>query len=133
MRAFLKNYRQSPRKVRLVANAIRGKSVPKALTALSVFPKRASVPLIKLLLSAISNAKQTDANKDTQSLFVKEIQVNKGVTLKRSLPRAMGRATPINKRSSHIEIILAEKKQSPVLSKNLKHSAKGGTASGEKT
>lgn len=120
MRAFLKNYRQSPRKVRLVANAIRGKSVPKALIALSVLPKRASTPLKKLLESAVANAKQGDANKDTQSLFVKEIQVNKGVTLKRSLPRAMGRATPINKRSSHVSVILAEKKSSPTLSKNLK-------------
>lgn len=108
MRAFLKNYRQSPRKVRLVANAIRGKRVPDALMALSVLPKRATTPLKKLLLSAVANAKQGSDGKDMQLLFVKEIQVNKGVTLKRSMPRAMGRATPINKRASHITIILGE-------------------------
>lgn len=120
MRALLKNYRQSPRKVRLVANAIRGKRVSDALVALSALPKRATMPLKKLLESAVANAKHGGEGKDAQSLFVKEIQVNKGVTLKRSLPRAMGRATPINKRSSHVEIILAERKQPPALSKNLK-------------
>ncbi|MBI2046420.1 MAG: 50S ribosomal protein L22 [Parcubacteria group bacterium] len=109
MRAFLKNYRQSPRKVRVVANAIRGKRVPDALIALSVLPKRATTPLKKLLESAVANAKNTEGKNDMHALFVKDIQVNKGVTLKRSMPRAMGRATPINKRSSHITIVLGEK------------------------
>jgi large subunit ribosomal protein L22 len=120
MRAFLKNYRQSPRKVRLVANVIRGKQVPDALVALSVLPKRATTSLKKLLESAVANAKTDEGKSDAKLLFVKEIQVNKGTTLKRSLPRAMGRATPINKRSSHVTIVLAERKKSPTLSKNLK-------------
>ena len=116
MRAFLKNYRQSPRKVRLVASAIRGKRVSDALVALSVFPKRATSPIKKLLESAMANAKHgSDSN--VQSLFVKEIQVNKGVTLKRSLPRAMGRATPINKRASHITIVLGEKESNKKIKK----------------
>jgi|SRR3989344_4897133 len=117
MRAFLKNYRQSPRKVRLVASAIRGKRVSEALVALSALPKRATAPLKKLLESAIANAKHGGEAKEMQSLFIKEIQVNKGVTLKRSLPRAMGRATPINKRSSHVTLILGEKENNKTTKK----------------
>ncbi|MBI5005370.1 MAG: 50S ribosomal protein L22 [Candidatus Lloydbacteria bacterium] len=109
MRALLKNYRQSPRKVRLVADAIRGKKVSDALVVLSALPRRATLPLKKLLESAMANAKHGDKSTDARALFVREIQVNKGVTLKRSLSRAMGRATPINKRSSHITLILGEK------------------------
>src|SRR3989344_2954350 len=116
MRALLKNYRQSPRKVRLVADAIRGKRVSDALVVLSALPRRATSPLKKLLESAMANAKHGNG-KDIQTLFVKEIQVNKGVTLKRSLPRAMGRATPINKRSSHVTLILGEKENNKTTKK----------------
>ena len=107
MKAYLKNYRQSPRKVRLVAGLIKGKNVPEALIELDFLAKRASVPLRKLLLSAIANAKQLGAEKE--NLFIKELRVDKGVTLKRMMPAAMGSGHRINKRTSHITITLCQK------------------------
>ena len=107
MKAFLKNYRQSPRKVRLVAGLIRGKSVPQAIAELDFLAKRAGTPLKKLLLSAVSNAKQNGLEKE--SLFIKELRVDKGVTMKRMMPAAMGSGHRINKRTSHLNLVLAEK------------------------
>jgi large subunit ribosomal protein L22 len=107
MKAYLKNYRQSPRKVRLVAGLIRGKKVGEAQVELDFLAKGASVPLKKLLNSAISNAKNMGVEAD--NLFIKELRVDKGVTLKRIMPAAMGSAHRINKRSSHILLTLAEK------------------------
>ena len=109
MKSYLKNYRQSPRKVRLVADVVRGKKVDAALRDLTFATKRASDPLIKLLKSAISNAKQ-NFNVSEDNLFVKAIQVDKGIVLKRIMPRARGTAARINKRSSHVSITLEEKK-----------------------
>lgn len=83
--AELKNYRQSPRKVRLVVAAIQGKNIANALTALTFMSKRAAEPVQKLLESAIANAQHNfNLNKDT--LFVKEATVNSGPILKRSMP-----------------------------------------------
>ncbi len=113
MRVYLKNYRQSPRKVRLVANLIRGKSVPAALTLLRVTPKRATVQLEKSLRSALANAKQKGMT-DADTLTVKEIRVDKGVTLHRFLPRAQGRATRFDKHSSNIIMVLGESKKADV-------------------
>jgi len=107
MKAFLKNYRQSPRKVRLVAGLIRGKNVDEALVELSFLAKHASDPVKKLLLSAIANAKQIGVEKE--NLFVKEIRVDKGIVMKRMMPAAMGTGHRINKRTSHITLVLAEK------------------------
>ena len=108
MKAFLSNYRQAPRKVRLVANAIKGKSVEAAELELRFMVKRAALPLEKLLASAVANAvNQAGLNK--ADLVVKEIRVDKGIVLKRSMPRAFGRASAINKRSSHVTIVLAVK------------------------
>ncbi|MDP3734890.1 MAG: 50S ribosomal protein L22 [bacterium] len=107
MRATLKTYRQSPRKVRLVADTIRGKRVSEALTVLSFLEKRAAAPIRKLLESAVANARQ-NFGADPDGLAVREITVNKGAVLKRSMPRARGRATPIRKRTSHISITLGE-------------------------
>ncbi len=107
MKAVLKTYRQSPRKVRIVADLIRGKKVFDARNALSFTPKRASSVLIKLLDSAVANALQKGEDKD--ALFVKAVQVNKGVTMKRIMPRARGSASRINKRTSHVEIVLGVK------------------------
>jgi len=109
MKSYLKNYRQSPRKVRLVADIVRGKKVDIALRDLMFATKRASDPLTKLLKSAISNAKQ-NFNVSEDNLFVKSIQVDKGIVLKRIMPRARGTAARINKRSSHVSITLEEKK-----------------------
>jgi len=108
MKAYLKNYRQSPRKVRLVADFIRGKKVVDVLSEIKFLNKRASEPIKKLIESASTNAKK-NFNIDKDSLFIKEIQVNKGFTLKRWRPRAFGRAHPIHKHTSNIEIILDEK------------------------
>ena len=110
MRAFLKNYRQSPRKVRLVADVIRGKDVRKARITLDVISKRASSKIKKLLESAIANARNNFSTQEDK-LFVKEIRVDKGTTLKRNMPRAFGRATPINKRTSNVSIVLAEREE----------------------
>ena len=107
MKAILKNYRQSPRKVRLIADVVRGKKVTDALAALRFVDKRASEPFAKVIRSAAANA--TQSGKDLQSLFVKHVSVDKGVTLKRFMPRARGSASRINKRSSHITVELGEK------------------------
>jgi large subunit ribosomal protein L22 len=104
MKAILKNYRQSPRKVRLVTDLVKGKKVDQALHQLTFTPKRI-VPVIKKLLeSAIANAVHGGADKAT--LKVKNITVNEGFVLKRMMPRARGVGARINKRTSHIEVTL---------------------------
>jgi large subunit ribosomal protein L22 len=110
MKAFLKNYRQSPRKVRLVAELIKGKRVAEALLLLDTLPKRASLPIKKLVDSAVSNASSNNSLIDPKDLFVENITVNKGIVLKRIMPRARGSASRINKRTSHVFITLTEKK-----------------------
>ena len=108
MKAFLKNYRQSPRKVRLVATLVKGKKVTDALSELDFLAKRAGFPIAKLLLSAIANAK-TNFNIEKENLMVKELRVDKGIVMKRMMPAAMGTGHRINKRTSHITLVLAEK------------------------
>ncbi|OGI64221.1 50S ribosomal protein L22 [Candidatus Nomurabacteria bacterium RIFCSPLOWO2_01_FULL_41_21] len=107
MKAFLKNYRQSPRKVRLVAGLVRGKNIEEALVSLDMLAKRASTPIKKLLLSAVANAKQIGA--EANSLFIKELRVDKGIVMKRMMPAAMGSGHRINKRTSHVTLVLEEK------------------------
>ena len=104
MKALLTNYRQSPQKVRLVANLIRGKSVAFARQALTYQPQKSSEAILKLLNSAVSNASNIGATDD--DLFVKTIQVNKGAVLKRFAPRARGRAAKFSKTMSIISIDL---------------------------
>ncbi|MBI2618111.1 50S ribosomal protein L22 [Candidatus Kaiserbacteria bacterium] len=106
MKALLKNYRQSPRKVRLIANVIRGKSIPKALTSLSFLEKKAAAPIRKLIESALSNAKREGLKKD--ELKISDIQVNQGFSFMRYRPRARGQASPIRKRTSHISLTLGK-------------------------
>lgn len=106
MKASLKHYRQSPRKVRLVANAVKGKSVPQADAVLSFMPKRAAEPVRKLIASAAANAAVQGA--DVDRLVVKNVEVNKGLVMRRFMPRAQGSAKPINKRTSHVLVTLAE-------------------------
>lgn len=105
--AKLSNYRQAPRKVRLVADLIRGKGAQNAINLLSVLPKRAGEPMMKLVKSAVSNA-QKDGHA-IEDLFISTIAVNGGIVLKRSMPRARGRASQILKRTSHITLALAKK------------------------
>jgi large subunit ribosomal protein L22 len=107
-KATLKNYRQSPRKVRVVADLVRGKRVEDALITLTYTTKRATDPLSKLLSSAIANAKNLSI--PTENLIVKEISVDGGAILYRRLPKSRGIATPIRKRTSHVTITLAEGK-----------------------
>ncbi len=102
--ATLSNYRQAPRKVRLVATLIQGKSVTHALAELKVLGKRAAPIMEKLVRSAVANAKAQGMNET--DLVVKSMRVDKGTVMKRFMPRAMGRAFPINKRSSHIRVEL---------------------------
>jgi large subunit ribosomal protein L22 len=109
MKAFLKNYRQAPRKVRLVAGLVKGKSVEQAIVELDFLAKRAGLPIKKLLLSAVANAKQVGIEKE--NLFIKEIRVDKGIVMKRMMPAAMGTGHRINKRTSHVTLVLAEKVQ----------------------
>lgn len=110
MKASLNQYRQSPRKVRLVIDSIRGKSVERALAELKFIPKRASGTIEKLIKSAVSNA-ETNSGKAKENLFIKEIRVDEGVTLKRMLPMSKGRAFRINKRTSHITLELGDKQE----------------------
>jgi large subunit ribosomal protein L22 len=111
IKAKLKHLRISPRKVRLVAGLIRGMETSKAIEQLKFMNKKAAKPVEKLLNSGIANA-VNNYELDENNLFIKEIRVDDGVTLKRWMPRAHGRATPIRKRSSHVEIILKEIKES---------------------
>ena len=99
--------RISPRKVRIVGEVIKKKNVNDAMGVLMYMPQKASFILKKLLDSAIANAKQKKYV-DIDSLFVKNVIVDGGPMLKRFLPRAMGRATKIRKRLSHITIVLDE-------------------------
>lgn len=106
MKAFLKNYHQSPRKVRLVADLVRGKSVPTARAALSFLPKKAGPTIGKLLDSAVANARQQNGV-DASDLYIKTITVDKGVVTKRFRPFGRGRSGRINKEMSHIKLELA--------------------------
>lgn len=105
--AKLKQYRQSPRKVRLVADLIRGKDIEKALVSLDVIEKRASLPIKKLLQSAVSNA--VGQKLDPQNLFVKSITVDEGVILYRRRFKARGRSMPIRKRTSQVSLVLGQR------------------------
>jgi large subunit ribosomal protein L22 len=107
MKAYLKNYRQAPRKVRLVANLIKGKQVDVAMLELKHLAKRAALPMEKLLASAVANAKVAGA--DVELLMVKDVTVDKGIVLKRHMPRAFGRASAIHKHASHVTLTLSEK------------------------
>lgn len=108
MRATLRNYRQSPRKVRLLVDLIRGKQASEAVTLLAFTPKRASLQVKKLLESAIANAAHA-ANVPAEELYVSKAVVDQGVTLSRWMPRARGSSSPIRKRCSHITIELSRK------------------------
>ena len=105
MKAILKNFKQSPRKVLLVAKTLRGKQVQQALALLHTIDKKVSDPMRKLILSAVSNAQQS-GNQQTDGLVIGDITVAQGMLLKRWRPRAFGRATPIRRRTSTIQIEL---------------------------
>ncbi len=108
IKASLNHLRLSPRKARIVANMIKGMGVGQAQDQLRFSAKEASRPILKLLNSAIANAEH-NFKQERENLYVKSIAVNQGTSLKRWMPRAFGRASPILKRASHINLILEAK------------------------
>lgn len=112
-RAIQRTARQSPYKMRLVMDQIRGKSVNEALALLTFSKKHAAVQIRKVLLSAVANAeaaaKRANGSVDPDALVVTHAVINEGPKLKRWTPAAMGRATPLYKRTSHVEIVVAER------------------------
>jgi len=112
-RAFQRSTRQSPYKVRLVIDQIRGLGVNEAAALLKFSKKHAADEIAKVLASAVANAedaaRRAGGAADVDRLYVAHAIVNEGRKLKRFTPAAMGRATPVHKRTSHIEIVVAEK------------------------
>lgn len=115
VKAKLRYLRISPRKVRLVADLVRGLDVDEAEVYFKHLEKRAAVPLLKLLRSAIASA-QHNFNLDKGSLFISELRVDGGPTLKRYRARALGRAAEIRKRTSHV-ILALEERRAPLAKK----------------
>ena len=107
-RAVAKYVRISPRKARLVMDQVRGKRVEEALNMLTFAPQKAARIVKKLIQSAVANAEE-NTNADVDNLYIKRIYADEGPTLKRFRPRALGRATRIRKRTSHLTVILDEK------------------------
>ena len=107
--AKLSSVRLSPRKTRLVVDMVRGKQIQDALNILRFSPQPSAKLISKLLGSAVANAEQK-GTADVDRLYVKTIFVDGGAVMKRFLPRAMGRASKIRKPTSHISVVLAEKK-----------------------
>lgn len=132
MKALLTNYHQSPRKVRLVADLIRGKSIAQAKAALMFLPKKSSPAIEKLLDSAVANARQAGA--EAENLFVKTIQVNKGLVMRRFMPKARGRASRFQKSMSIVSLELgmlaaAQKKTAKAAKSAKPKKSKSATAS----
>jgi len=112
-RAIQRTVRQSPRKMRLVVDLVRGRQVNEAFAILKFSKKHAAKQVSKVLLSAVANAREaslrSDERLDEDTLIVKQATVDEGPALKRFSPAAMGRATPIKKRTSHVTIVVATK------------------------
>ena len=112
VKASLNNYRVSAQKARLVADQIRGKGVEEALNVLTLSPKRVSAPIEKLIRSAVANAEQKNENQhagiEIDNLVISTIYVNEGTSMWRIRPRAQGRASWIQKRTSSINVVLSE-------------------------
>jgi large subunit ribosomal protein L22 len=102
-RAFLKGFRESPRRVRMVAEMIRGKRAEDALAILAFQPRKAAKMLTKVLNSAIANATEND-ELDADALVVTKVEIDGGPIQKRWLPRSMGRANRLNRRTSHVTV-----------------------------
>lgn len=105
--AKLRYARLSPRKVKLVIDVVRGKTLQRALDQLAVLPQMAARPVAKLLNSAAANASH-NFKMEVGRLWVKEIMVGQGPALKRWKPRAMGRATPIRRPTAHLTVVLSD-------------------------
>ncbi len=109
-KATAKMVRIAPRKVRLVIDLIRGKEIGEALSILRFSTQGSAGVIEKVLMSAVANAEH-NYDMDVEDLVISEAYVNEGATLKRFRPRAKGSASPINKRTSHITVVVSEKKE----------------------
>ncbi len=105
-KAVVRGVRMSPRKMRVVANLVRGKQVGAAMSLLKLMPKKGAVVIRKLLISAIANAEQK-GDVDVDGLTVRDCSVDNGPILKRWMPRSMGRANRIQSRTSHVTVTVA--------------------------
>jgi large subunit ribosomal protein L22 len=123
VKALLRNYRKSARKVKPVIDLIRGRGVADAEAQLMFVKREAAPQILKLLKSAIANAVHNN-HLDPNNLYVKEITANQGTTIKRFDPRAMGRAYTIRKRTSHITLVLGEKIPTAEVKKEVAKEAK---------
>ena len=108
VKAKISYLRMAPRKIRLVADLVRGKNVNEAIHTLTFVNKKAAPILKKLLKSAVASADQKKTI-DVDTLYIKHLTVDQGPTMKRYMPRAMGRASEIRKKISHVNLVLAEK------------------------
>jgi len=108
VKAHLRHLRIAPRKVRLVVNAIRGLSVIRAEEQLRFMNKKSAMPILKLLGSAVANAEH-NYKLNREQLVIQSIAVGEAVTLKRWMPKAMGRATPIRHHGSHVQLVVSDK------------------------
>ena len=110
--AHLRHLRMAPRKISLVATLVRGKPVGTALNILKFTRRAAAKPVAKLIASAVANASDLSKGQvDVDKLYVKTISVDQGKTSRRYLSRAMGRATPVHKKSSHVHVVLSDDKK----------------------
>jgi large subunit ribosomal protein L22 len=136
--AKLNHLRIAPRKVRLIASLMKGMTVNEAEAHLTMHRQRASKPLLKLLRSAVANAKN-NAKMDTDKMFIETFRVDGASMLKRILPRARGMATPIQKKMSHVTLVIAEQEKPKdnrfkiVIQKKAKTAAQAKRAEKKKT
>jgi large subunit ribosomal protein L22 len=108
VQAIAKNVRMTPRKVRLVGDAVKGKPVGEAMSILRFMPQRATTPVLKAVKSAVANAENT-FDLDPAELFVVRVIADPGRTLRRYRPKARGRMGPLRKRTSHVTVVVGEK------------------------
>jgi large subunit ribosomal protein L22 len=116
VKAIARSLGVSPQKIRLVIDVIRGKKVKEAQAQLQFMKKAAAIPVLKLLNSAIANAKN-NFKLDENGLYVKKITADEGQTLHRWMSKAMGRATPVRKRTTHVSIVLDDLSSKPTKNK----------------
>lgn len=124
VKAKLRFLRMSPRKMRLLADMVRGRQVTKAINTLSLIDKQHyAKPLIKLLQSAVANAKHNFSLSE-ETLMIAQISVDGGPALKRWMPKAHGRATPVRERTLHINLVLSPREEKNIKNKKVKEDKK---------
>ena len=106
-KAVVRHVRMSPRKMRVIADMVRGKRVEEAMSMLKLMPKKGAVVIRKLLISAVANAEQK-GEVDVDQLLIRDCNVDNGPILKRWMPRSMGRANRIQRRTSHVTVVVQE-------------------------